>query len=77
MGPDRVRDGTDNRGEKQGGAKLNSRQVRVIRRLLESKSMTQEEIGNIFGVARVTITDIKSGKIWGHLESDEEFLVPL
>ena len=49
--------------------------MRVIRRLLESKSMTHAEIADIFDVARVTITDIKSGKIWGHLESNEEFSV--
>lgn len=75
LGPDRVRDGTDNRGEKSSNAKLNSRQVRVIRRLIESKSMTQEEIGNIFGVTEATIRDIKTRRRWGHLESNEEFLI--
>ena len=65
-GPDKVRDGTDNRGENHGSAKLNKMQVRVIRRLLESKSMTQKEIGDIFGVKQVSISKIKTGKTWRH-----------
>lgn len=66
-GVDRVRDGTDNRGENHGCAKLNEMQVRVIRRLLESKSMTQKEIADIFGVETTTIGHIKRGKTWQHL----------
>jgi len=66
-GPDRLRDGTDKRGEKHHNAKLNEMQVRVIRRLLESKSMTQKEIAAIFGVTQSTIGYIKKGKRWQHL----------
>lgn len=63
-GPDKLRDGTANRGEKHSMAKLNKMQVRVIRRLLESKSMTQREIGEIFGVRQSVISNIKRGLIW-------------
>jgi len=66
-GIDRVRDGTDNRGEKCGTAKLNAMQVRVIHRLLKSKSMTQKEIADIFGVGPQQISRIKTGKRWQHL----------
>jgi predicted XRE-type DNA-binding protein len=66
-GVDRVRDGTDKRGENHGCAKLNEMQVRVIRRLLESKAMTQKEIADIFGVETTTIGHIKRGKTWQHL----------
>jgi hypothetical protein len=66
-GPDRLRDGTDCRGEKHGYAKLNEMQVRVIRRLLESKSMTRKEIADIFDVRPGTIGHIKKGKTWRHL----------
>lgn len=65
-GPDKVRDGTDNRGEKCGSAKLNSMQVNVIRHLLESKSMTQKEIAAIFGVRPQQISRINTGKRWQH-----------
>lgn len=67
QGPDRLRDGTDNRGEKSPRAKLNEMQVRVIRRLLESKSMTRKEIADIFDVRPGTIGHIKKGKTWRHL----------
>jgi len=67
-GPDRVRDGTDKRGEKHGLAKLNEMQVRVIRRLIESKTMTNREIGEIFGVSKQCIKHIKSGRSWKHLK---------
>ena len=63
-GVDKLRDGTDNRGEKHKMAKLNKMQVRVIRRLLESKSMTQREIGEIFGVTSDAISKINRGLTW-------------
>jgi hypothetical protein len=65
-GPDMLRDGTLQHGEKSNFAKLNEMQVRVIRRLLESKSMTQKEIGDIFGVKQVSISKIKVGMTWRH-----------
>ena len=61
---DRIRDGTDNAGERHPMAKLNKMQVRVIRRLLESKSMTQREIGEIFGVKQATVCKINRGLSW-------------
>jgi len=70
---DRFRDGTDSRGEKCNLAKLNETQVREIRRLLESTSMTQKEIAEMFGVSRGNIHNINARKTWGHLESNKEF----
>lgn len=67
-GPDKLRDGTDGRGEKHPKAKLNEMQVRVIRRLIESKTMTSREIGEIFGVSRQTVNCIKAGRNWSHLK---------
>jgi predicted XRE-type DNA-binding protein len=63
-GVDRLRDGTDNTGERNPRAKLNKMQVRVIRRLLESKSMKQKEIGEIFGVTSDAISKINRGLSW-------------
>jgi len=65
-GPDMLRDGTLQHGEKSRFAKLNKMQVKVIRRLLESKTMTQKEIGDIFGVKQVSISKIKVGSTWQH-----------
>lgn len=52
------------KGEKSHNAKLNNLQVRIIRRLLEFRTLTQKEIGKIFKVHRYTISQIKTGKNW-------------
>jgi predicted XRE-type DNA-binding protein len=60
----RKKDGNYSKGEKSHMAKLNNMQVRVIRRLLESKSMKQKEIAEIFGVRQSAISCIKRGLTW-------------
>jgi hypothetical protein len=62
---DTVNHGTHNRGEKCGMSKLSEFGVRVIRRLLESTSMTHAEIGSVFGVHKNTIGGISNGTRWG------------
>jgi predicted XRE-type DNA-binding protein len=69
MGPDRVRDGTDNRGEKSAHAKLSNAQARIVKKLLKSNSLRQKEIAEIFQVSETAISDIKTGRTWVHLES--------
>jgi predicted XRE-type DNA-binding protein len=76
-GPDRVRDGTDNRGEKSVRAKLNNAQARIIKKLLKSDCMKNREIAKIFGVTDCTIADIKRGKSWVHLESEPANMLDL
>lgn len=62
---DKLRDGTDNRGEKSSRHKLTEDQVRGIRaRHTESKTI----LGQEFGVDRTTIYDIILRKRWKHLE---------
>ena len=39
-------------------------QVRVIRRLLELKALTQTEIGKVFNVRNYVISDIKQKRTW-------------
>lgn len=52
-------------GEEHSWSKLTAWQVRIIKRLLEHpKEFTQKDIGNIFGVARRTISHIKCGSSW-------------
>ena len=62
---DRVRDGTDSRGEKNGRAKLNRKQVIKIRSL--AGEMTQEEIAKKFGVHQTQIGFIVRRKKWDWL----------
>jgi predicted XRE-type DNA-binding protein len=76
-GPDKVRDGTDNRGEKSVRAKLNNAQARIIKKLLKSDSMMQREIAEIFGVTEYIIADIKRGKSWKYLESEPANMLDL
>jgi DNA-binding transcriptional regulator YiaG len=52
------------RGENNFSAKLNPWKVRVIRKI---NKLTQQEISNIFGVSRVTISRIRSRKLWRHI----------
>ena len=47
--------------------KLTEQQVREIKRLLAAGNLTHKEIATKFGVARSTITEIKSGRRWKHL----------
>lgn len=58
---DSIRHGT------YGRSKLNYLQVRVIRRLLEFKRLTQKEIAEVFKVDKTTISAINQGKSWWHL----------
>ena len=51
------------RGERNGRAKLNERQVRDIR-ALRSKDLTQQVVASRFGVCRETVSMIWSGRTW-------------
>ena len=53
-------------GEKNGTAKLTEFQVLEIRQLL-TQGLTQKAIGDLFGVHAVTISYIKSGRLWAHI----------
>ena len=63
---DRVIHGTSNRGEQNGCARLTDAKVHEIRKLL-AQGLTCAEIGRRFGVDRVAISYIKSGKRWTHV----------
>jgi len=60
--------GKDRKGSMCGASKLNEMQIRIILRLLEDGYLTQQEIGEIFGVAQNTISSIKLGVNWKHIK---------
>ena len=65
---DKLRDGTDNRGEKHGLSKLTTEQVLRIRQLAVEGITSQYEIASMFGIHQVTVSDIKNGRRWNWLE---------
>ena len=62
-GEDRVRDGTDNRGGKNGNAKLNPDIIRRIR----SSQETHAELARRFGVSITTVYQIRLRQRWAHV----------
>ena len=64
---DRITDGTSNRGERQGGSKLTARQVLEIREEHARGDMTNQEIGDRYGVTRHTVGMIGRRQSWRHL----------
>ena len=54
-------------GQKNYKRKLKPEQVLEIKRLLATGNLTHKEIATKFSVARSTITEIKSGRRWKHL----------
>lgn len=55
-------------GERIGNAILTERQVLEIIRLLDEKAMTAKAIAAMFGTAQTTISAIRNGRTWPHLE---------
>ena len=51
----------------QFAPKLTARRVRQIRKLCQSRVFNQTEIGEMFGIHQVTVSDIHTRKIWSHL----------
>lgn len=62
----------DNKAIRKGSdvnfAILTEKQVIEIKHLLSSKTMTQKQIANIYGVSRVCISNINTGKNWSHVK---------
>lgn len=64
---DAIKHGTMTRGTKNRGCILNEQKVIEIRKLLKNKVMTQEKIGEIYGVHQITISQIHTGRSWSWL----------
>jgi hypothetical protein len=63
---DRIRDGTDMRGEKHYNSKLSREDVALIRQL--RGVITQENLGSMFGVGRTTVSAVQCGDSWAWVE---------
>ena len=64
---DCISKGRNNKGEKNGGAKLKEQGVLDIRVLLKD-GLSQYEIAEQYGVSQTHISDIKNGHKWGWLQ---------
>lgn len=63
---DKTRDGTDNKGEKHGMAKLTDDSVRAIRQL-SAEGWLGSTIAERFGVTPMAVSNVLSGKSWSHV----------
>ncbi len=66
-GRDRLRDGSDNRGEKHGCSKLTEDQVRYIKSRLND-GMEGKALAKLFNVGRAQISRIKNNLQWAHIQ---------
>jgi hypothetical protein len=62
---DRVKHGTDSRGEKHYNAKLSESEARAIK--YSHRNQTQADIAAIYGVRPNQVSLIRSGKTWKHI----------
>jgi hypothetical protein len=59
-------------GEQHGRAILRSDEVREIREMARKGSWSLREIGEIYGVSKSTVADIRTGRTWRHLWQTDE-----
>jgi hypothetical protein len=57
-------------GERNTSAKLTEDQVKEVHRLLAQGDLTQSEIGELFGMAQQTISQINRGARWSHIPAE-------
>ena len=69
QGEDRLRDGTDSRGEKQGNSKLTSAQV--LEMLTHESIMSRRAWARKFGVCHSTINKIFNRQTWAWLKKEK------
>jgi hypothetical protein len=63
---DKILHGTAPRGENHGAVKLTEKQVKEIRSAPDRWGINQE-LASRYGVARSTISNIRTGRNWRHL----------
>ena len=63
-------------GERHGRAKLRALEVQEIAEMTRRGSWSLSEIGEIFGVSKATVSDIKHRRTWSHLTDDDGSATP-
>lgn len=61
------RDNLANRGENNGSASKTDLQIRAVKQDLKEGALLQKEIAEKHGLSCQTITNIKTGKCWSHV----------
>lgn len=64
---DKIKHGTQQRGEKASNAKLTEKKVREIRALLK-QGEKQRDVAGWFGVSKSLIAAISTKKVWSHVD---------
>jgi len=66
---DKVRRGRDRaaKGEEQGFSKLTEAQVREMRRAYKGGGVTQEALGEKYGITQTSTSRIVNRKLWSHI----------
>ena len=54
-------------GSRNPSCKITEEEVRQIKNLLRERTLSQEKIGSMFGLAQTTVSAIKRGKVWAHI----------
>lgn len=65
---DAVIKGRISHGVEHYKAKLNPDKIREIRKIRNSKSMSQNETAKLFGISRGTLLKIERGQTWKHVQ---------
>lgn len=64
---DRVADGTDPVGERNGRAKLTESTVREMRTLYATGGFSQHQLAVMFSVSHALVSFVVTRKVWGHV----------
>lgn len=68
---DKIRDGTDCRGDKHSSAKLTESYVRHLKAIQGVTTLVER--AKMFGISAPTICDIDKGRTWGHVKHDDNY----
>ena len=60
----------DRRGENHPHSKLTELDVICIRHWLKDGRWTQQKIADAFGIGRMTISNINTGRVWSHVSEE-------
>ncbi|WKB50803.1 HNH endonuclease [Eleftheria terrae] len=56
-------------GDRNGTARLSTRQVQIIKRLLQSQACSANELATLVGVSPSTVSFIRRGGTWRHIDA--------